>query len=140
MPEEPANSEPVGQQPGSASALPTAEVQPVVLGASDQATSPTPTDTAVQAPPPDTAQPAASSDEPPKKPNIIRRILNRMSIYAWIFIAGLILVGLIVGVVVLQTKKNNPASSAQVTSLTDKQIAELKGSAVVVGSSKQTLD
>lgn len=43
--------------------------------------------------------------------------------------------------VVLQAQKNNaPTTPANVASLTDKQIAELKGNATVVGNSKQTLD
>lgn len=135
MPEEPASP-----QPDSAPAQPNPEVQPVVLGAPEQPDSPSPLDSSEQTQQTDTPQPTVPLDEPPQKPNIIRRILNRMSIYAWIFLAGLALVGLIVGTVVLQAKKNNPAGTTQVTSLTDKQIAELKGSAVVVGSSKQTLD
>lgn len=98
----------------------------------------TPPPTIPNAPIQPTPTPAAPPP-PPQGPSLIRRILARVNIYLLIFILLLIVAG---GVIALSVKasKGNNNTPIKVNSLTSAEIASLKGSTTVVGSSKQLLD
>lgn len=74
---------------------------------------------------------------PPQKPSLIKNLLAHVNIYLLIFILLLIVAG---GVIALSLKASHGNNSPTVGSLTSSDIASLKGSTTIVGSSKQTLD
>lgn len=88
---------------------------------------------------PQPAGPVPPATPPPGGPSLIRRLLARLNIYLLLFILLLIIAAGVI-VLTLRTGKVANPSNPTVSSLTDSQIAALKGATTIVGSSKQTLD
>lgn len=82
------------------------------------------------------AQPAAEQPKDQKKPSPLSLIKNNLWLVVFIIIIG---VG---GVIVLVTLKSSKPSTTvtKAGSLTDQQLAALKGNTTLVGDAKQTLD
>lgn len=87
--------------------------------------------------PPEPPAPNQPSTPPPR--NFLRKFTSRTSIYAWIFAASIILVGLVIYAFAFKPNSGK-GSNQHVSSLTDAQIAQLKNNATLVGSPKTTLD
>lgn len=75
---------------------------------------------------------------PPKPPNRLQRLLSGTNKYLIIFILLLVAAGSVIYITIHGNKPTTSTSS--VGSLTDQQLAALKGNTTLVGDSKQTLD
>lgn len=82
---------------------------------------------------------SSGDSPPPPKKNLLGRLSFFVNVYFIIFIILLLIAG---GVVYLSLKTNKPTTpqSSTAQSLTDKQLADLKGNTTLVGDSQQTLD
>lgn len=82
---------------------------------------------------------AGGEDQPPKKSSLANRLRGFSNLY---FVIFLLLLLVIAGGIYAAIKigNNNNTSQTKIQSLTDKQIADLKGNTTLVGDSQQTLD
>lgn len=79
------------------------------------------------------------SDNPPPKPPLWQRILGYSHRYVILLILLLLVVGAII-VIAVKSSPDNSKKNQQAQTLTDSQIAQLKGSTTLVGDSQQLLD
>lgn len=89
---------------------------------------------------PEPVEVAAGDIKPPKKRSVLGRLSFVANLYFIIFLVLLLLAG---GGIYLSVRSNNKSNNAQnpnAQSLTDKQLADLKGNTTLVGTSQQTLD
>jgi cytoskeletal protein CcmA (bactofilin family) len=87
-------------------------------------------------------EPGRSNGDKPKSPtrNPLKRLAALGNIYLIVFLAALLLAAGVIVAVAKLGGKNNTNKSDAAQSLTDKQIAALKGSTTVVGDAQQVLD
>src|SRR5436309_2111173 len=77
--------------------------------------------------------------QPPAR-NPLGRLGNFANLYLVLFLVLLLIGGAVILVAVKTGNKTNNKSSTKSASLTDKQIAALKGSTTIVGDAQQVLD
>src|SRR6266404_3001439 len=87
-----------------------------------------------------TPSPAATppTSTPPDKPNLLKRLRSSTNIYFVVFVLLIAATGAAIYVTYRNNKNTTKTSTAG--SLTDSQLAALKGNTTLVGDSKQTLD
>lgn len=78
--------------------------------------------------------------KPPRKRSVLGRLSFFANMYFIIFLVLLLLTGAGVYLTVRSNNKNNSSQGSKAQSLTDKQLADLKGNTTLVGTSQQTLD
>jgi cytoskeletal protein CcmA (bactofilin family) len=84
---------------------------------------------------------AGNTDSPPpKKPPFFRHIFRSSNLYFVIFLLLLLIAAGAIFASVKLSNKNSPSQNTKTQSLTDKQIADLKGNTTLVGDAQQTLD
>jgi hypothetical protein len=98
-----------------------------------------PTDDSLEAPAgPPAPQVSSPPPMPPKKDGLMKRFRAHTNIYLVVFLLLLLVTGLIIYITVKGSQPKTNVTSAG--SLTDQQLAALKGNTTLIGDAKQTLD
>jgi cytoskeletal protein CcmA (bactofilin family) len=81
-----------------------------------------------------------SNDQPPNSPSFFRKFKRFANLYFIVFIFILLVAAAIIVLTIKLSNKSNTPQSTKTSSLTDQQIAALKGSTTLVGDPQKVLD